>query len=332
MAGHAYITDCEGPVSKNDNAYEIAEAFLQDGGRFFALLSKFDDYLGDIEKTAGYRYGSTLKYILPFLKAAGLTDRKAAEFSAGHVTIMNGVGGAFSRINKAMPIYMVSTSYVHYVEAVCRYLNLSMGSVYCTRLSFDGYHMGDEEKQTVKDYFRRFLGLPTISWDDAGGLDDASARAIGVLKDFFFSVLPSMPVWRWVEPVLPIGGEGKAQAVAHIVTRGAVAMKDVIYVGDSITDVAALDLVRREGGLSVSFNGNGYAIASAEYSVVARSASVLGTIAETFREGGKGHIRTGDYEEGAQVFKRDSIDPAYVTALSERTRKEVRGRAIGELG
>jgi len=53
VAGHAYITDCEGPVSKNDNAYEIAEAFLQEGGRFFALLSQFDDYLGDIEKTVG---------------------------------------------------------------------------------------------------------------------------------------------------------------------------------------------------------------------------------------------------------------------------------------
>ncbi len=332
MAGHAYITDCEGPVSKNDNAYEIAEAFLREGGRFFALLSKFDDYLGDIEKTVGYRYGSTLKYILPFLKAAGLTDREATEFSARHVTIMNGVRGAFSRIDKAMPIYMVSTSYVHYVEAVCRYLDLSMDAVYCTRLSFDGYHMGDEEKQAVMDYFRRFLDLPPISWDDAGGLDDASAGVIRVLKDFFFSILPSMPVWRWVEPVLPIGGEGKAQAVTHIATRGAISMENVIYVGDSITDVAALDLVRREGGLSVSFNGNRYAIMSAEYSVVARSASVLGTIAETFREGGKGRIRTGDYGDGAQVFKRDSADPAYVTALSERTRKEVRGQAIGELG
>jgi hypothetical protein len=53
---------------------------------------------------------------------------------------------------------------------------------------------------------------------------------------------------------------------------------------------------------------------------------------ETGREGGKGRIRTGDYRDGAQIFTRDSADPAYVTALSERTRKEVRGRAIGELG
>jgi len=270
--------------------------------------------------------------VLPFLKAAGLTDREATEFSAGHVTIMNGVKGAFERIDKAMPIYMVSTSYVHYVEAVCRYLGLSMDAVSCTRLSFDGYHMGDQEKRTVMDHFRRFVDLSPISWDDAGSLDAPSARSIRVLKDFFFSVLPSMPVWRWVEPVLPIGGEGKAQAVTHIVTKGVISMEDVIYVGDSITDVAALQLVQAGGGLSVSFNGNRYAIMSAEYSVVARSASVLGTIAEAFLAGGKDRIRTGDYADGAQVFKKGSVDPAHVTALSERTRKEVRGQAIGELG
>ena len=99
---------------------------------------------------------------------------------------MNGVKDAFGRIAKAMPISMVSTSYVHYIEAVCRYLSLSMDSVYCTRLSFDGYHMGEEEKQAVMDYFQRFLDLPPIAWDDAGSLDEPSARAVRVLKRLFF--------------------------------------------------------------------------------------------------------------------------------------------------
>ena len=61
-------------------------------------------------------------------------------------------------------------------------------------------------------------------------------------------------------------------------------------------------------------------------------ARILQGVATKVREGGKGRIRTGDYGDGAQVFKKDSIDPAYVTVLSERTRKEVRGQAIGELG
>jgi energy-converting hydrogenase A subunit R len=329
---HAYITDCEGPVSKNDNAFEIAEAFLEEGGRFFALLSKFDDYLGDVERIEGYRYGSTLKYILPFLKAEGLTDRDMARFSAGHVTIMGGIEAAFREIRKVMPISMVSTSYIHYIEAVCRYLGLSMDSVYCTRLSLDAYRMGEEERQEVKGYFRRFLALPPIVWDEKGRLEGDSARSIDLLKTFFFAVLPSMAVSRWIEPVMPIGGEGKAQAVVDIVERGGISARGVIYVGDSITDVAALDLVRREGGLSISFNGNRYAVLSAEYSVIADDASVLAELARAFHEGRTIPLRTGEYGRGAKVFRRDAADLTSLIALSEKTRKEVRGRAVGELG
>ena len=332
MARHAYITDCEGPVSKNDNAFEIAEAFLEEGGRFFALLSKFDDYLGDVEKIEGYRYGSTLKYILPFLKAEGLTDGDMGKFSAGHVTIMGGIEAAFREIERVMPISMVSTSYIHYIEAVCRYLGLSMGSVYCTRLSLDAYRMDEEERREVRGYFRKFLALPPISWDGEGRLEGDSARSVELLKRFFFAVLPAMAVSRWVEPVVPIGGEGKAQAVADIAKRMGISAREVIYVGDSITDVAAFDLVRCEGGLSISFNGNRYAVLSAEYSVVADDASVLAELARAFDEGRTAPLRTGEYAYGARVFRRDAADLASLVALSEKTRKEVRGRAVGELG
>ena len=44
-------------------------------------------------------------------------------------------------------------------------------------------------------------------------------------------------------------------------------LADVMYVGDSITDVEAFKLVRDNGGLSVSFNGNSYAVKNAEVAV-----------------------------------------------------------------
>ena len=44
-------------------------------------------------------------------------------------------------------------------------------------------------------------------------------------------------------------------------------LEDVMYVGDSITDVEAFKLVRDNGGLTVSFNGNSYAVKNAEVAV-----------------------------------------------------------------
>jgi energy-converting hydrogenase A subunit R len=43
-----FVTDCEGPISKNDNAMELAASFVPQGERFFSLLSKYDDFLADV--------------------------------------------------------------------------------------------------------------------------------------------------------------------------------------------------------------------------------------------------------------------------------------------
>ena len=50
MKNKSYITDCEGPLTLNDNAYELADYFIKDGGELFKILSLYDDYLVDVVK------------------------------------------------------------------------------------------------------------------------------------------------------------------------------------------------------------------------------------------------------------------------------------------
>ncbi len=60
-----------------------------------------------------------------------------------------------------------------------------------------------------------------------------------------------------------------------------------MYVGDSITDVEAFKLVRDNGGLTVSFNGNSYAVKNAEVAVLSESNLVTAVIADLFCKLGK---------------------------------------------
>ncbi|RLA85280.1 MAG: energy-converting hydrogenase A, subunit R, partial [Deltaproteobacteria bacterium] len=66
-----FVTDCEGPISKNDNAFELCCHFIPEGEKFFSLLSRYDDYLAYVEKREGYKAGDTLRLIVPFLIAFG---------------------------------------------------------------------------------------------------------------------------------------------------------------------------------------------------------------------------------------------------------------------
>src|SRR3989337_2883882 len=85
-----FISDCEGPISKNDNAFEAAARFIPNGDKLFTLISKYDDVLADVIKKPGYNAGDTLKLILPFLKAYGVTDRDLRKFSAENLVLIAG--------------------------------------------------------------------------------------------------------------------------------------------------------------------------------------------------------------------------------------------------
>ena len=62
----SFITDCEGPLTLNDNAFELANHFIDNGGELFKILSLYDDYLVDEVKKPNYKAGNTLLLILPF--------------------------------------------------------------------------------------------------------------------------------------------------------------------------------------------------------------------------------------------------------------------------
>ena len=61
-----FVSDCEGPISINDNAFELSSHFIEDGDKFFEIVSRYDDVLADVLKRQGYNAGGTLKLYYPF--------------------------------------------------------------------------------------------------------------------------------------------------------------------------------------------------------------------------------------------------------------------------
>src|SRR5680860_898070 len=118
-----FISDCEGPISKNDNAFEITKNFIPKGDSFFALISKYDDVLADILNKPGYNAGNTLKLILPFLLAYDVTDEQIEDFSAQHLLLITESKLTLSFIQKIVPAFIVSTSYEQYIRELCKVLD-----------------------------------------------------------------------------------------------------------------------------------------------------------------------------------------------------------------
>jgi energy-converting hydrogenase A subunit R len=286
-----FITDCEGPISKNDNAYELTEHFVPNGDSLFALISKYDDVQADIVRRKGYKAGDTLRLILPFLKAYGVTNKKIKEFSAENILLVPHAKDTLKFVRGVMSSFIVSTSYEQYIQALCNVIDFPSENVYCTKLNIDKYQISKTEEGKLQKLGEEIVAMSMIKFPiSAVGLDDFSEKdkkTIRRLDEIFWKEISEMNCGKMLKEVNPVGGFEKAKTIQEIVAKLSAKLRDVMYVGDSITDVQSFQLVRDNGGLAVSFNGNNYAVREAEIVVLSEIAIVTSVLAEVFSNYGK---------------------------------------------
>ncbi len=355
-----FVTDCEGPISKNDNAFELMSRIVPNGDRLFSLISCYDDVLADIVKKPGYKAGDTLRLILPFLKAYGATNKLFRDYSSQNVLLVPGADETLRFVNSLMSSFIVSTSYEQYIFSLCGIIGFPKESVYCTKLDIDKYHLPEKEITKIKTITEELSTKPMIEFPDgAVSLDSfpkESQETIARLDELFWHELSEMQAGKMIKEVNPIGGYEKANAVKDITKKTGADLSDIIYVGDSITDVDPFRLVRNSGGLTVSFNGNRYAVREAEIAVMSHHTYITTIMAEVFNRFGKqkildltenwslnyiksfcspslfSKIKKLVKEKPVRIERITSNNMERLALESSTFRKTVRGEAAGRLG
>lgn len=357
-----FISDCEGPISKNDNAFEITAHFVPNGDKLFTLISKYDDVLADVLKKPNYSAGSTLKLILPFLKAYGFTDRQMEEFSAQNLILIANSKDTLQHVRTIASAFIVSTSYEHYIKALCNAIDFPYENTYCTKLSIDKYSITEKEKLRLKEVAKEIAQMQMIvipstakRIEDFSSTDQETIRRLDLI---FWSEIADMSLGKIFSDMTTVGGSQKAEAIEDAVEGLGAQLSDVMYVGDSITDVEAFQLVRDNGGLTVSFNGNNYAVRSAEIAVLSKNNIVTAIITDVFCKRGKQAALNLVENWNVQSLERNGVislslldhlfslypqtlpkvqiitakNMEYIAKESSEFRKKVRGESIGRLG
>jgi energy-converting hydrogenase A subunit R len=355
-----FISDCEGPISKNDNAYEMTSHFVPDGGKLFTVISRYDDVLAGVLKRPHYKAGDTLKLILPFLKAYDVTDEKMRQFSARNLLLIPNVKDTLQHVRSIAPAFIVSTSYEHYIQALCKATGFPYENTYSTKLNLDRYHVANERSR-LREIAREIVRMPTIEIPHrAKSLDDLSEedqKVIRRLDAIFWEEMSATECGKIFAEVNPVGGEEKAEVIKHVVQELDTTLSDIMYVGDSITDEEAFKLVKKNDGLTLSFNGNQYAVKNAEIAVLSENSTVTAVISDLFIRFGKQQAL--DLVEGwsFETLKKSKVDRALLERLfrlfvpelpkvkiitsenmeilareSSEFRGRVRGKSIGSLG
>ena len=348
MFEKSFITDCEGPLTLNDNAYELAVHFIENGGELFKVLSLYDDYLADIVKKENYKVGNTLKFILPFFVCENLKNQDMVDFSQRNIYAIKDSKFLLKYLKKAMNTYIVSTSYGQYIEALSNYMDFPFENTFYTKVDVDALTLNDEEMEKITKFKQEILSDP---------------ENYELFDEIFYSEIPKMGIYEAIEAINVVGGEGKKEAIDEIIERDNINTGEILYIGDSITDVEPLDFARKNNGISISFNGNEYPLKVAEIAIVSPSAITTCVIANIYAKDDKQTVLRfiDDYnasENLEELFEKYGVDLEIknrfldvfssgeypiikiidddnfedILKVSKDMRNNIRGQDIGELG
>ncbi len=359
-------TDWEGVHGFNDTAAELTAAFHPEGRAagvsHFDKRSKADDWWELTRE--GYRAGTTLVLVLPSFKTWGLTDAKMRDYALSHLRIIPGAIEALTYVSKMMLVFVVSTTYSICMVPVVEMAGIPKENLYCTQMSLDRYQFSPSEIRRIEQLDQEIAKMPKMDWPKGASTEadlSPEMREIARRLDQIFwredGELMKMEAYRqMIAEIKIIGGPGKAEAIQDSCRRTGNSLAQTAFADDSITGRKGLKLVRKNGGLALSVNGNRYAVEEAEIVCLLDNALPLAVIlfefSQTGKEGVQKLIRSWRWpvidnlglgrnliERLHQVYPADlpQVEMATKANLdrlikqSEDYRVEIRG-AVGKLG
>lgn len=268
--------DLEGPLSPQDNAFELMKLF-PNGARIFKVISYYDDLL-TLEGRPDYEPGDTLALIVPFLVLHNVTENDIASLAV-KATFLGGAIDLISRLEFAgWKIFCITTTYEQYAIHITHKLGIYAHNVACTPFPLNKLRITLTQEDT--DLLRQTEAeILTMS----PGTDDTRIKQR--LDNFFWEKLPATGLGNLIKEVKPIGGRRKVAALQRFADSYNQPLARWVVVGDSITDSRMLQAVEGAGGVAIAFNANEYALPHATMSLASTHISDLMEVLQAWAKG-----------------------------------------------
>jgi energy-converting hydrogenase A subunit R len=273
--------DLEGPLSPEDNAYNLMKLF-DNGAKIFEIISRYDDIL-TLEKKTNYEPGDTLALIIPFLVYHNINEQNVNSL-AHKATLTGGAGDLIASLKeKGWQVFCISTSYRPYAMTITGRLGISANNTACT-----DFPVEQLAKKFSADDFKPIKELETII-AGRSNIEDEWIKAN--LDDFYWNKLTQTKFGNVLDLVKPVGGQKKVNALIKFSEREKVPLSNFAAVGDSITDFKMLQTVNEKYGLAIAFNGNEFVLPYATIGLASLNIFDLSPVLDIWQDKGRDGVR-----------------------------------------
>lgn len=323
--------DLEGPLSPQDNAYELMK-LTPNGDKVFEVISRYDDLL-TMEGRKDYEPGDTLAFIVPFLMLHKVSEVDIATL-ATKATLTDGAAELVTSLGlKSWEVFCINTTYEQYARHIAQNLGIPASNVACTPFPLDKFTLTlcQEDTAQLEQIEQDILAMSSTA-------DDSMIKRR--LDDFFWRKLPKTDLGTSVKKVKPVGGRRKVAAIKRFSQSFDQSLSNWVVVGDSITDFKMLKAVNQAGGLAIAFNANQYALPYATMSLASTDINDLFVVLQEWQERGRDGVERmvkarekAGGKENRDYFHwlADKSNINDIISLHKRLRQLVREEA-GKLG
>ena len=319
--------DLEGPLSPQDNAYELMKLF-PNGGGVFEVISRYDDLL-TLEGKPDYEPGDTLALIAPFLAYHSIRERDISAMGQ-EAKLTSGALELVSRLKtRGWQVCCISTSYEQYALAITQRLGIPTENVACTHFPLDQIRqlLSRSDFALLKEAEEEIVRLNPFIYD---------AKIKESLDRFYWQNLPHTNSGKIISKVKPVGGKRKVDALQEFTAKIGKPLSAWVVIGDSITDFKMLQTVNEVGGLAIAFNANEYALPYSTMSLASTNLHDLWTPLEAWEKGGRETVEElirnkekagGEDDRGWFHWLAGSKDITHCLEIHKRIRRSVREEA-----
>ena len=298
--------DLEGPLSPQDNAYDLMKLFTN-GDRVFEVISRYDDLL-TLEEKEGYEPGDTLALIVPFLILHGISEDNITRLAA-EARLTNGAAKLVSWLQyNGWKVFCITTTYEQYAIHITQKLGIYAQNVACTTFPLNKFRqaLNKDDIDLLQKTEQSILTMRPITDDD---------RIKQTLDDFFWKQLSTTSLCEAIREVKPVGGRRKVAALNKFADAQGQPLSRWIVVGDSITDFRMFQTVEKAGGLAIAFNANEYAL---PYATMSMASTSISNLIEVFQAWQKGYRRETEHVVKWKEKTASSDDSGYFHWLTGR--------------
>lgn len=321
MKKRAFISSCEGCISRNNNLFDLASHFVPEGDRIYDMVTKYSYVNANFSHKKDPKIATASALVLPFLLAFDANNKNVEQFSADSLILSDHCKEALEHLSDISNAFILSSSYEHHARAICRETGFPLENFYCTRVNLDKLVLSESEKSKIKSLAWEIGSMPPMklspyarSFRDLSGDDQKTVRK---LDDIFWKEISRTKCKAIFNEIRVINNAEKVNILQNLAESTASSLEDFIYVGVDFSDVDVMKLVKSSGGASVSFNGQEYTVRSADIAILSKDYAPVGLLADLFLRFGKDDALRAAGNFDKEALWLSSADPKLLHQMLE---------------